>query len=330
MPFYKFNWDLLELKYSMYINNRTSYIFILLIIPVFSYAESNLSNVCKEFRSIPEKTVEYITRNYSNIYKKGLLWKIESPEGKFNYLFGTMHSQDYTVTKLSPEVQLALRQSKTLILETIPNQKAYQSFIDMMYFKDGEKLNDMLEIEFFNELKNLIKDYGIEQKKLEYIKPWAVFSLVGRPKPTRAPNLEDNLLNFSKQHKLTIESLESMEEILSALDSLLIEDQLIILKDTICNHAKIMRETITLVELYVNRDLAGILAFNNQPHHDEAVFERFMQNILYDRNKKMLQRIEIAFKSGNVFVAVGASHLTDEKGLLQSLSKKGYRVTPIY
>ena len=121
-----------------------------------------------------------------------------------------------------------------------------------------------------------------------------------------------------------------MEEILAALDSLLIEDQLIILKDTICNHAKIMRETITLVELYVNRDLAGILAFNNQPHHDEAVFERFMQNILYDRNIKMLERIEIAFKRGNVFVAVGASHLIDEKGLLQNLSKKGYRVTPIY
>ena len=314
----------------MYLNNIIIYLFCLLIIPVSSYAESSLSNVCKEFRFVPKKTAEHAKKNYSNAYKKGLLWKIESPEGKSNYLFGTIHSQDHTVSKLSSDVQLALVQSKTLILETIPGQKAYQAFIDMMYFKDGKKLKDMIGIEFFDELKNWIKDYGVEPKKMEHLKPWAAFSLVGRPKPTRAPTLEDNLLHFSKQHKLTIKSLESMEEILSALDSLLIEDQLIILKDTICNHAKIIRETKTLVKLYVNRDLAGMLAFNNQPHHDEAVFDRFMQNILYDRNIRMLERIEIAFKSGNVFVAVGASHLSDERGLLQSLSKKGYRVTPIY
>ena len=80
----------------------------------------------------------------------------------------------------------------------------------------------------------------------------------------------------------------------------------------------------------MNRDLAGLVAFNKQAHHDEAVFDRFMQRILYDRNIRMLERVEMAFNRGNAFVAVGASHLADEKGLLQNLSKKGYRVTPVY
>ncbi|MFT5396918.1 MAG: hypothetical protein ACI85N_002133 [Gammaproteobacteria bacterium] len=314
----------------MCMNNIVFYLLCLLVIPASSYADPGLSDECKDFRSFSEKTTANVSSNQTTPFKKGLLWKIVSPEGKVNYLFGTMHSQDYAVSKFPPEVRLALVKSKTLILETIPNEEANQAFIDMMYFKDGQRLDNMLEAEFFNELKNWIKDYGVEPEKLKHLKPWAAFSLTGRPKPVRAPSLESNLLRFAQQHRLKVKSLETMQEILSALDSLLMEDQLIILKDTICNHNKIIRETKTLVDLYVNRDLAGLVAFNKQAHYDEAVFDRFMQSVLYDRNIVMLERIEKAFAIGNAFVAVGASHLADEKGLLQNLSNKGYRITSVY
>ena len=314
----------------MSMNNIVIYLLCLLIIPASAYADPSLSDVCRDFRSLPEKIDADVAQNQSTPYKKGLLWKIKSPEGQVNYLFGTMHSQDYAVSKFPPEVRLALVKNKTLILETIPNEEANQTFIDMMYFEGGQQLDQMLEAVLFAELKNWIADYGVEPEQLKYLKPWAAFSLIGRPKPVRAPTLESNLLRFAQQHMLKIESLETMQEILSALDGLLIEDQIIILKDTICNHDKIIRETKNLVDLYVNRDLAGLVAFNKQAHHDEAVFDRFMQRILYDRNIRMLERVEMAFNRGNAFVAVGASHLADEKGLLQNLSKKGYRVTPVY
>ncbi len=306
------------------------YLLCLLIIPTFSYAQPSLSGLCKDFRSFPEKTNEKVMPNQASLFKKGLLWKIESPDGKINYLFGTMHSQDYAVSKFPPEVRLALAKSKTLILETIPNEEASQTFKDMMYFKDDQRLDNMLEAEFFKELKNWITDYGVEQEQLKYLKPWAAFSLVGRPKPVRAPTLESNLLHFAQQHSLKIQSLESMREILSALDRLLIEDQLIILRDTICNHDKIIQETKILVDLYVNRNLAGMVVFNNQSHYDEAVFDRFMQRVLYDRNIKMLGRIEKVFSTGNTFIAVGASHLADRKGLLNLLNNKGYIISSIY
>ncbi len=314
----------------MCMNNIVIYLLCLLIIPVYSYAEPGLYGECKDFRSLPEETSENVSPNHSSPFTKGLLWKIQSPEGKLNYLFGTMHSQDYAVSIFPPEVRLALVKSKTLILETIPNEEANQAFIDMMYFKDGQQLDNMLETVFFDELQNVIEDYGVEPEKLKHLKPWAAFSLTGRPKPVRAPTLESNLLRFAQQHMLKIESLESMQEILTTLDDLSIEDQLIILKDTICNHDAIIRETKTLVDLYVNRDLAGMVAFNKQPHYDEAVFERFMQKVLYGRNIKMLKRIEKAFAQGNAFVAVGASHLADQKGLLNELSNKSYTLTRIY
>jgi len=314
----------------MFMNNIAIYLLCLLIIPTYSAAEPDLSIVCKDFRAVMEKTDADAIESQTSPYKKGLLWRIETPEGKINYLFGTMHSQDYAVSKFSPEVRLALVKSKTLVLETIPDEEANQTFINMMFFKEEQQLDNMLEAALFDELKSWIKDYGVEPEQLKYLKPWAAFSLVGRPKPVRAPTLENNLLNAAQQYMLEIKSLETMEEILSALDGLEIEDQLIILKDTICNHDKIIRETKTLVDLYVNRDLAGMVAFNNQAHYDEAVFDRFMQSVLYDRNIIMLERIEKAFSAGNAFVAVGASHLADRKGLLNLLHNKGYILSSIY
>lgn len=304
----------------------------LLIIPALAQAENlvsgDLQEMCKDFRTNLKENKPDKSRDIP--FKKGVLWQIETPDGKTNYLFGTMHSQDYAVSKYPPQVRLALVRSKVLLMETIPNEEANQSFINNMYFNEGEKLYELLESPFYEELIVRIKDYGVEQEQVENLKPWAAFSLIGRPRPVRAPTLEYNIMKTAQQFQLKIKSLETMDEILSALDDLTMEDQLVILKDTICNHDKIIRETKKLVDLYVSRDLQGIVDFNKQPHYDEFVFERFMENILYKRNIKMLDRIEKAFEAGNVFVAVGASHLADEKGLLNELSKKSYKITAIY
>jgi uncharacterized protein len=314
----------------MLMNNIAIFLFCLLIIPVLSPAENDLSDTCREFTSVLENSDTNESQIENSLFKTGLLWEVESPEGKTNYLFGTIHSQDYAVSEIPTKVRLVLVKSKTLLMETIPNEAANQTFLNMMYFKDKQRLDLLLEPELFKELKSRIQDYGVAAKRANFVKPWAAFSLIGRPKPVRAPTLESNLLQTAQQSRLQVKPIETMEEMLSALDGLAIEDQLIILKDTICNHDNIIRDTKILVNLYINRNLAGMVKFNNQPHYDEAVFERFMQKILYDRNIKILERIENEFKNGNVFVAIGASHLAGEKGLLNELSKKSYSITQLY
>ena len=302
----------------------------LLITPDSSFAVADITDVCKEFTSVLEKPDANESQINHSRFKKGLLWKIESSTGKTNHLFGTMHTQDYAASTIQGKVRLALVKSKVLLMETIPNEEANQAFLEEMYFKDEQRLNALLEPELLEVLTAKLQDYGVAEEYANLVKPWAAFSLIGRPKPVRAPTLESNLLQIAQQSRLQIKSLETMTEILSALDGLTMEDQVIILKDTICNHDKIVRSAKILLDLYINRDLAGIAEFNNQAHYDEAVFERFMQRILYDRNIRMLERIEKEFTNGNVFVAVGASHLIDKKGLLSELEKRGYTLTPVY
>lgn len=325
----------------MFMNNIAISLFCLLCLllnPISSLAENtsndNLAASCREFRAIIEEPIEKADADNAQTsngrFKKGLLWEVKTPEGKINYLFGTIHSQDYAVSSIPPKVRLALATSKSLIIETIPNEAANQDFFKMMYFKDKQRLDDLLEPELFAALSIKLQDYGVAKKDINLVKPWAAFSLIGRPKPVRAPTIESNLFQVAQNRMLQVKSLETMEEILTPLDELAMNDQLIILKDTICNHGQIISDTKKLVDLYINRDLQGMIDFNNQTHYDEGVFERFMQGILYDRNIRMLKRIEKEFKTGNAFVAVGATHLADKNGLLNELSKKLYTITQIY
>ncbi len=303
-------------------------IICLCLLSTFSFASETVNELpaCQEFTNIPERSdVEPIDIPY----RKGLLWEVKK-NNKINYIYGTIHSQDYKVSSISPPIRLALVKSKTLLMETIPDETANQIFFDNMYFKDDTRLDALLEPAFMDRLTAIITGYGIPAEKVSNITPWAAFSLIGRPRPVRAPSLEMNLLKVAQQTIREIKSLETMEEIITSLNKLSMEDQITILKDTICNHQQIISDAKTLVDLYIARDLEGIVAFNNQPHHDEALFQRFMQAILYDRNEKVLQTIEQEFKQGNAFVAIGASHLADKQGLLQHLQQRGYQLTMIY
>ena len=137
-------------------------------------------------------------------------------------------------------------------------------------------------------------------------------------------------MQLAESANIKITALETMSELVSVLDGLSMHDQLIILNDTVCNHSEIIRQTRDVVNMYINRDLAGIVLQNEQPHYDEAVFNRYMQQIVYDRNIRMLKKIERIMQQNNAFIAVGASHLPGKLGLLKMLEQRGYTINRAY
>ena len=313
------------------------YIYLLILnifaIPNFSYANNDIESLCKKF-PISTKVREIHSNHDDNIiFKSGVLWKIITPNKKTNYLFGTIHSQDYSVSKFSPEVRLTLVKSKKLILEIIPNNDANVIYKNKMYYKNGEQLNNLIEKPLFQKLTEQIKYYDLsegELNNLKYMKPWAAFNLIGRPKPVRAPTLESNLLKLAQERMLEIDSLETMDEIISSLDELSIHDQLNILKDTICNRKYIIEETKRLIGLYIKRNALEIVKFSKKKHANESIYNQFMEKMLHDRNKKMIKKISNEFEEGDVFVAVGILHLIAKRGILEKLQNLGYAIETIY
>jgi uncharacterized protein YbaP (TraB family) len=56
----------------------------------------------------------------------------------------------------------------------------------------------------------------------------------------------------------------------------------------------------------------------------------FDQRLLYDRNARMIERMQPQLKTGAAFIAVGALHLYGDRGLLNLLARDGYRITRVY
>tara|TARA_Y100000996_G_C22492533_1_gene630826 strand:- start:210 stop:1154 length:945 start_codon:yes stop_codon:yes gene_type:complete len=310
---------------------------VLLIFFLFAISSPSLSKdintECKEFIKNSEISENNANQKEKLLFEKGVLWKVITPKNKINYLYGTMHSQDYLVSKYPHEVKHVLVSSKKLILEVIPDNISNSVYIDRMYYKNSKRLDQILDGVFFERLKQQLDSYNLSEnqiKKIKYLKPWAAFNLIGRPKPVRAPSLESNLFRLAKERGLIVESLESMDNIISSLEKINEADQINILKDTICNRKEIIRDIKKLVNLYVNRDIVGIRAFNDIKHSNKRFYDQFMQIMLDDRNKKMLKTIKEEFEFGDVFVAVGISHLIANNSLLELLNGQGYKLEVIY
>ena len=63
---------------------------------------------------------------------------------------------------------------------------------------------------------------------------------------------------------------------------------------------------------------------------DRRVAQLFTSEVVVNRNRRMLERIQPRLREGNAFIAVGALHLPGKDGLLTLLRNKGYRVSPVY
>jgi uncharacterized protein YbaP (TraB family) len=321
---------------------------IVLLISTSVYSET-LDQFCHEYRQEPEEIiVADENRNDSQSddqdgeFSSGLLWKIETQTGQSNYLFGTMHSQDRAISQFPPNVRLALAQSQPFIIESVLTEESNKVFFDSIISPD-EKLSDLVEAPIYHYLEETLPDYGVPLEKIPSLKPWAAFTLIGRPKPVNAATLDMVLIQTARSLNKTIIGLETMKELIEPMEKLNINDQIIILNDTVCNHKQIIilndtvcnhkqiiQDSWELLQLYLARDLAGMMEFNNQPHYDEDVFNRYIQVILYDRNERMLERIIPYLDNGSAFIALGALHLAGDKGLLQILKEKNYLVTRIY
>ena len=313
-------------------HTKTLFIFTLCSVSTAVCSET-LEQICQEYRQEPETVIspdKNQNENRNDEFSSGLLWKIETPTGQSNYLFGTIHSQDRAVSQFPPYVRLALAKNQPFIIESVLTEESNKVFFDSIFFKDGQLLSDMISPFIYHHLQEVLPDYGVPVEKIPNIKPWAAFTLIGRPKPVNAETLDMVLIQTARSLNKTIISLESMKELIEPMEKLSLGDQVIILNDTVCNHRQIIQDSWELVQLYLARDLAGMMAFNNQPHFDEDVFNRYIQGILYDRNERMLDRIIPYLDNGSAFIAVGALHLAGEKGLLHMLKNKNYRIIRVY
>jgi len=135
-----------------------------------------------------------------------------------------------------------------------------------------------------------------------------------------------HFLSKAGQGKKVLE-LEGLEYQINLLSGLSPEEQesflLLALKDL----KNAGEEADSLVKAWAAGDAQKVEEILMKKLKDDSRLLPFYEKFLYRRNRDMVSKIEVYLKTnGTYFVVVGAGHLVGEKGILEMLKAKGFKV----
>lgn len=255
----------------------------------------------------------------------GRLWKVEPPGGKPSYLFGTMHSDDPRINTFSPKLESALSASEVFMMETLPPDD------QSLYFMQDATLRELLNKNELAQVHKLADFHSIQDEVALRMKPWLLAMVFDLPKP-QSPLAQDvQLLALAQQQGKRILGLETAEEHFGVLDSLTREEQLTMLRSVLKRSSEEKeRDFERLLKIYLAGNLDRIAAFDQEMTGNAlpaGLWQKMRDKLIDERNARMAERIIGEAGKRSLFVAVGASHLAGERGLLSLLRQVGYKVS---
>jgi len=259
--------------------------------------------------------------------ENSIFWELESPEGKQIFIFGSIHVDDNRVVDFSDSVNNAMKKSDLFVSETnnVNNLKALEGL--------GGEYNTYLSDEDFQKISELSDFHSIETEFAIKLKPWLLGFIFSSPQAMN-PFSQDNLLKVAaSNYGLASKGLETVDEHYSVLDTLSPEDQFQILKNVL-NLSEVDKEKNyqLMIKTYLTFDLNKILNVDEEITKSivpEKVWSSVKSELIHKRNKLFFNRLLILAKKNVLFVAVGASHLAGDDGLLQQFFQAGFKKKPL-
>lgn len=265
---------------------------------------------------------------FSSAQNNSLLYKIESPNSKPSYLFGTMHVIPDSAYYFPAKAQKILKHSDQLVLEI--------GDMDMMKAQKLLRLESGSSFDIFTpEQKDSViawgaKTMGVSPELFEStfapLKPFALLQL------NTKEMMDGDVKYIEMELQKTVPDLpvlgfETIEDQLGIFDNMpkqvLAAMVMEMVKDDGTNSDLLMNE---LISAYQKQDLDKLAQLINSEEESGAMDT---DALLYDRNAKWIPKIKEFTKTKSCFIAVGAGHLGGEKGVIDLLKKAGYTVTPI-
>lgn len=258
---------------------------------------------------------------------KGLLWKVQSPQGVTSYLLGTMHSDDKRITEFNQPLKDAFKSSKIFMLEALPPRSP------AVFLLPQGDVSALLTEQEFDRVRELAEYHSMHIEAAMRMKPWLLAVIFDLPKPKAMYSMDEILLSdASEQNKLVL-GLENTQSHFSVLDSFSMDQQLTMLRAVLKrSQAQKEKDFERLLAVYRSGQLDKIAAVDDEITGGmlpKPLWQEMRQKLITERNQTMLDSFVSQAQQHSVFAAVGASHLGGEDGLLNRLRQAGYQVSPV-
>lgn len=259
-----------------------------------------------------------------------LLYKVTAADGgKPSYLFGTIHLLPEDRFMFTDKMADAFNASETLVLEMtldIPMGQQLAMAKEMM-MPDGKTWADFMTADEFALLRSAYVDsLGVKANKFDKqyvkIKPMYLSGLVLTQLLGNVKAYEQELSAEAKKAKKPIIGLETLEQQMSFMASVTLEDQISQVKEA---GASLLREYNRMLDAYLSQDLAALEAVARE----SGDLEGMEQELLIKRNQAWIPLMLDQMKQSPTFFAVGALHLVGPNGVIEKLRAAGVKVEAV-
>ncbi|WP_396157576.1 TraB/GumN family protein [Flavobacterium sp.] len=261
---------------------------------------------------------------------KSLLWKISGNGlSEPSYIYGTIHiSCDAT---LPQKVKTALDKTNQLCLELDMDDPNMQTeMMSQVMMKDGITMKKLASEEDYKTVDAFItSNLGFSAEMINTVKPFMISAML-YPKmlDCEMQSVETELMKIASDQKEEVIGLETVTFQLDVFDQVPYQVQMNELIKTAKSDLKRDKAEINeMLSVYKSEDIEAIINFSKKS--DNVITSKFGEIMLDNRNRNWIAKIEAIAKNKPTFFGVGAAHLGGEMGIINLLSKAGYKVEPI-
>jgi uncharacterized protein YbaP (TraB family) len=261
-----------------------------------------------------------------------LLWKITGANLKEpSYLFGTMHILCAGNAKLSDSLTAIINHTDEIYFEiNLDDLSGMMGAMKFMRMNDNKKLSDLLDSADYAKVKNYFEKHAAMMpfSMLERFKPLLVSSLIAEAgldcKAT--DGMELMIMKDAHAAKKKIRGLETAEYQAGLVDSIPYIKQARDLINSIDSAEENKKLTAELETVYLQQDLAKIDELTQKGDPGD---NNYLDLLVYQRNRNWAASLDTLMPQKSLLIAVGAGHLPGEQGLIKTLRKKGYILSPL-
>ncbi len=273
--------------------------------------------------------------------KYPFLWEAKKGEQTF-YLFGTMHLGDPKLQTLPKALKVAIDKSDEVRTE-IPMDASFQmKSAVLMMRSDDKSLQEIIPEPLYQRTEKYIKQINPQLNLVPFdkMKIWAFSAVVSMlENQLKYPTLQaidSEIYHYAQSKNKGVSGIETIEEQLTAMDTFSLKEQIMGLESTLDYLEQNSDFIEEMKSLYILGDEKKLMTFIEGTMFKIEKYkkfeEKFMQVLLYDRNSRMAQRIEILLKKSptkRYLFAFGVMHFLGQKSIVEHLEGKGYSINRV-
>lgn len=263
--------------------------------------------------------------------QQSLLYRISGKGLKQpSYVYGTIHLICPDDFFLSPNLQKAFNQSKSIYLEIDMDDPAMMAtMLGRLQEQDEQySLEKAFRPDDYRKLGKYLKDsMGMDVSVFKKMKPLVILSMI-LPKMlncSAAMAYETKFVSMAKEQQKPVLGLEGLDDQIDVFDAFPDTLEARMIMDYINDLPKQKAIYSRMVAAYKKQDIQQLHNFLRE----SPEFAGYEDKLVYNRNRNWIPVMEKAMQQETVLFGCGAMHLGGDQGVVELLRKRGYKVEPV-